>query len=433
MDYAFSIALIVTEFFALRFAADAFFIRRKLGVFRLLMLLLTMVTAIIMIGMLTKEQSVIMRAPINITILFLTLCTSHEGAFGYKLFLSMAYYAIISVLDYFVMALSILYFSISYAEMVGDSILYLTGAFIAKSILITTAYCLKRFLGKTRKSSYASPPLIGLLLCVPCFSILSALVLIDTAVRTASISTWTFLVGVGLLVCNLVMFFLWDKLEDANQLRTENVLLQQQVRNRMEQVSVLENTYAKQRRLTHDFYNHARTLQGLLDAKNYEQAANYIQQWTKYPPSAVQVVHTNNRFADVICNQKYEEAQQKGVSISFLIEDLSDFPLKDDDLVTLLANAFDNAIEAAAACSAEKTIRIKIQQRLGNRWIISIRNTSSPVKIIGDNIGTTKAEAKEHGFGLQNMRRIVQQYHGDFSLSYADGWFQLTTVFHESM
>lgn len=433
MDYAFSVVLIVTEFFALLFTADAFLVRRKLRLFQFLMLFITVVTLTIAIGMLARNYATIIRAPIHIMVFLATLCASHKGKISYKLFLSIAHYAGLSVVDYLVLALSLLCFSLSYAEVINDAIVYLAGAFIAKTVLITATYSLKHFVKKTQKGNYANPSFIGLLLCIPCFSILSALVLIDTAVRTASISTWTFLVGVGLLVCNLVMFFLWDKLEDANQLRTENVLLQQQVKSRMEQVSVLENTYAKQRRLTHDFYNHARTLQGLLDAKNYEQAANYIRQWTTYPPSAVQVVHTNNRFADVICNQKYEEAQQKGVSVSFLIEDLSDFPLKDDDLVTLLANAFDNAIEAAAACGAEKTIWIKMQQRLGNRWIISIRNTSSPVKIVGGNIETTKAEAKEHGFGLQNMRRIVQQYQGDFSLSYTDGWFQFTAVFHENM
>lgn len=41
-------------------------------------------------------------------------------------------------------------------------------------------------------------------------------------------------------------------------------------------------------------------------------------------------------------------------------------------------------------------------------------------------IQTTKPNASLHGFGLSNIKLILNKYHADFVMDYTDGWFQFT-------
>ena len=95
------------------------------------------------------------------------------------------------------------------------------------------------------------------------------------------------------------------------------------------------------------------------------------------------------------------------------------------DMVVLLSNLLDNAIEACQQYEKEdKTIHVTaIAQQA---FFISIRNTSKPVVILNDSIPTTKPEPQLHGFGLVNIHLIFEKYHGEHTMFYENGWFQFT-------
>ena len=59
-------------------------------------------------------------------------------------------------------------------------------------------------------------------------------------------------------------------------------------------------------------------------------------------------------------------------------------------------------------------------------FFISVRNTSEPVVIISGSIPTTKPEPQMHGFGLANIRLILEKYSGEYTMFYENGWFQFT-------
>ena len=63
---------------------------------------------------------------------------------------------------------------------------------------------------------------------------------------------------------------------------------------------------------------------------------------------------------------------------------------------------------------------------LKQSFLFSVRNTTLPVEIKNDTIQTTKPNASIHGFGLSNIKLILNKYHADFVMDYEDGWFQFT-------
>ena len=91
----------------------------------------------------------------------------------------------------------------------------------------------------------------------------------------------------------------------------------------------------------------------------------------------------------------------------------------------ILQNLLDNAIEACQQYDkGDKSIHVMAVAQ--QDFFISVRNTSEPVVIINGSIPTTKPEPQLHGFGLANIRLILEKYSGEYTMFYENGWFQFT-------
>lgn len=93
-------------------------------------------------------------------------------------------------------------------------------------------------------------------------------------------------------------------------------------------------------------------------------------------------------------------------------------------MVVLLSNLLDNAIEANRLYRGDKKIYVTALWK--SSFLFSIRNTSNPVKIENNTIQTTKSDPQLHGFGLSNVKLILEKYDSDFTMVYEDNWFQFT-------
>ena len=83
-----------------------------------------------------------------------------------------------------------------------------------------------------------------------------------------------------------------------------------------------------------------------------ERTAGYVAELTGNIHKSADYVDANHMVVNVVLNQKYREAMEKGITMLITIGDLSKLALKEEDTVTLLVNLLDNAIEA---CEKQKT------------------------------------------------------------------------------
>lgn len=65
-------------------------------------------------------------------------------------------------------------------------------------------------------------------------------------------------------------------------------------------------------------------------------------------------IDTNNVIVNTILNEKYNEMMDKGIIFVFRINDLSSIKIEDEDLVVILSNLLDNAIEACQKCEGKE-------------------------------------------------------------------------------
>lgn len=93
------------------------------------------------------------------------------------------------------------------------------------------------------------------------------------------------------------------------------------------------------------------------------------------------------------------------------------------DLTVLLSNLLDNAIEGCEKIHSEREIQIFASLER-ERFCCIVRNTSLPVRITNGEILTTKSNSNLHGYGLINVKAILNKHNGEYTMSYKNGFFQ---------
>ncbi|MEZ3514546.1 MAG: ATP-binding protein [Lachnospiraceae bacterium] len=119
--------------------------------------------------------------------------------------------------------------------------------------------------------------------------------------------------------------------------------------------------------------------------------------------------------------------------MTFVINDLSELTMPEEDLVTLLTNLLDNAIEACekldpSNMSIDRIIQFKMIWETG-QLVLSIRNpVSSPVRIKNNTIVTSKKDSIQYGIGLSNVDFVIKKYGGTSIIACENGWFSFSAI-----
>lgn len=223
---------------------------------------------------------------------------------------------------------------------------------------------------------------------------------------------------------NVVVLYLLERMEKTVENQERVLALEQQLQFQAKNMESASQLYTAQRHKVHDFRAHLNTLQGLLENQEYDAAEQYLNSVTQEQTDRLFLVNSHHAILDALFNTKATEAIQKGIEIDFELNDLSTLPFDVSDMVVLFSNLLDNAIEACEKINSNRVIRVSAV--LKQSFLFSIRNTTLPVEIKNDTIKTTKPNAHLHGFGLSNIKLILNKYHADFVMDYEDGWFQFT-------
>ena len=104
--------------------------------------------------------------------------------------------------------------------------------------------------------------------------------------------------------------------------------------------------------------------------------------------------------------------------------------ISEQELITLLGNAFDNAIEACKKMeSKDKWIRITIR-KIREMTFFKIANSFEGEPEVKDGkVTSSKKDKNLHGLGLLSMKAIVDKYEGTMGVDYSQGIFSVMFSF----
>lgn len=198
---------------------------------------------------------------------------------------------------------------------------------------------------------------------------------------------------------------------DSYKLR-ENEVLKQQAAGQIELYRTVSENFDRQRRKTHEHKNQMLCIETLAENGEYDKLKSYVKSITGNLNRELDMIDTNNKIVNAVLNAKYREAVDNNILMVFKINDLSGINISDEDIVQVLSNLLDNAIEAARQCDINhRLIKLKFTCEDAHT-ILSVSNTYKYEPQITDDgyMITRKEEKQEHGFGLRNVMAVLDKY-----------------------
>lgn len=181
--------------------------------------------------------------------------------------------------------------------------------------------------------------------------------------------------------------------------------------------------------LRHDFKNHLGIIQSRLEQENFGGAIDYLISLTVHTNAATDFVITNSTIISSILQSKKSVCDMK--RIQFAYETLFDqiFNISDLELIIILGNILDNAIEATEkVLPKDKAIHLSINQI--NTYLVIQCTNPYVVKpqLNNGKLITTKEEKALHGIGLANVTEVCEKYGGELSFSFENEIFVINIL-----
>ena len=235
--------------------------------------------------------------------------------------------------------------------------------------------------------------------------------LIDTYGFYGALGFLHYLISIVAILVVIVMFQNWKEMQEEQ--RGQELVLNQ-ISDMKKHIEEVEKLYRDIRSMRHDMGNHIQTLEHLVAHNNMDDAAEYLEhlknEWDEVSPE----IKTGSPVIDVILMEKLREAKERQIRF------LSDFhypqntKLNAFDLSVIMNNALNNCMENVSGDDPYISIS---SFRKNSIFMITIKNSFVGQLNFGDSdLPETTKFGKEHGMGLNNIRRVARMYMGDISL-----------------
>lgn len=269
-------------------------------------------------------------------------------------------------------------------------------------------------------------------LIFPIFTLITVIVMTNSMVTSyhEDIVNVYYVIAIVLIVLNMVVFHLINEiLENSQRIREADVLKQQSI-GQLELYNSLRKNYDIQRKRTHEYKNQIMCIDSLLKKKNYNKLEEYINSIFDKLDGQLDMVDTNNEVVNAIINAKYYEALQNDVLFILKINDLSHIKVSDEDIVTILSNLLDNAIEAAGQCEIDKrTVGIRLLYEDDVLSIAVSNSYKTEPEIMEDGyMRTIKDDKEQHGLGIRNVVATLEKYNAEYIIDYKNGEFVFSII-----
>lgn len=235
--------------------------------------------------------------------------------------------------------------------------------------------------------------------------------LIDTYGFYGALSFLHYLISIVAILVVIVMFQNWKEMQEEQ--RGQELVLNQ-ISDMKKLIEEVEKLYRDIRSMRHDMGNHIQTLEHLVAHNNMDDATEYLEhlknEWDEVSPE----IKTGSPVIDVILMEKLREAKERQIRF------LSDFhypqntKLNAFDLSVIMNNALNNCMENVSGDDPYISIS---SFRKNSIFMITIKNSFGGQLNFGDSdLPETTKSGREHGMGLNNIRRVARMYMGDISL-----------------
>lgn len=305
---------------------------------------------------------------------------------------------------------------------------------ISKMVLLGIVLSVKKIFRRTSPEILTSRErrVLFSISLITIFSLVAMVMKTDLFHNTKQGSTFLF-IAMGLLLINFTVYYLVNEIAEREAKIREDALLREKVKSETAMYHSISENLEKQRRRTHEYKNQLACISALATKGQYRELDEYIGKIDDALRRSLDAVDTNNVIVNAILNTKYREAADKGIVFVLKVNDLSGLVIREEDIVVILSNLLNNALEGCEHCK-EKVIRLKFVLEEGQA-VISVKNSiGTELEVEKGELMTTKTDnVGEHGMGIKNVIEAVEGYGGRYVIHCDKGFFQFTILLPNSL
>lgn len=268
------------------------------------------------------------------------------------------------------------------------------------------------------------PQFMILYCCIPTISAVIAIATVYmgmTAGISGIVGLMTTITIISLFIFNLIILFLYNYLQKANE---EHFALQLSI-----QKSEAETTYYQflqeqldsQKVLVHDIKNHLNSINDIAENIGATDIENYISSIiTSLTPTRAPTLCSDS-FLNLLLIRFQNECIHQGITFYCDIREKVSSFMDAPSITALYSNLLSNAIDAAVNSEAKEIELSVTHNDIQSCIVISIINScdSPPISDGQNSFITKKNKNKLHGIGLKSISRVVKKYDGVSTMYYS--------------
>lgn len=231
-----------------------------------------------------------------------------------------------------------------------------------------------------------------------------------------------------IMVFEFIYFSLILIVQKRERMNYEKELVDINTVNQLKQYENREQAYREQQKKLHDFNNHMACIYDLLGQNKYEVAMEYLEGIRDNYEVEASFINTNHEIINSIIRTKLSDAKVYGIEMVTSLMDFSGITVANEDLVVLITNLLDNAIEACKQLEKPNRKIIFRMEYNNGELVISTQNRFEKGNSVEEVGATSKEDKENHGYGMINIKEVANKYDGEDIISRNENIYTHTVI-----
>ena len=191
-------------------------------------------------------------------------------------------------------------------------------------------------------------------------------------------------------------------------------LITQNVQYLQGQLAMAKEHASTAKAMRHDFRHHMQNIDLLLKQQKPQEAIHYIEEFIQSLDATSQIDFCPHITANAILNNFYNQAQKEGIPISITADTPEHITIADMDLVAILSNLLENAVNGCIECGSRDEITVNLRMKKEKLVIVCSNPCKTDLVIENDII-------KPKGTGIESILMAIDKYDGNIRYQMEDG------------
>lgn len=216
-----------------------------------------------------------------------------------------------------------------------------------------------------------------------------------------------------------------DQVIKISKQKTKTLIMQKEQEMYKKQINDARKYIEEIAAIKHDMKNQILCISALLEDGNITEVRKLCKSMESELNDTSYVFNTDNLYLNSILNVLYKKAKENGIDVKAVIKS-SFIKINGSDLISLLGNLGDNAIEALQAVNQDKrTLQIVMTEKGGYYLLIFTNYIETSVLENNRELSSSKPDKLYHGYGMKTIRSISEKYNGIIDISEEDHIFKI--------